>query len=80
MKNIGLLLLAIIATTMYTAAYGQEKNINSIPADKKEIIDRFINGTLDSSYTPALFFGHFGNGKKLGKYPRCCQHGSWPLG
>lgn len=63
MKNIVLLLLVIIAATMYTAAYGQEKNINSIPADKKEIIDRLINDTLDPSYTPTLFFGHFGNGK-----------------
>lgn len=35
--------------------------------DKKEFIDRFIAGTLNPSYTPALFYGHFGNGQKLGE-------------
>ena len=30
-----------------------------IPADKKEIMDRFIAGTLDESYVPAAFFTHF---------------------
>ncbi len=66
MKHLGLLLLTIFAATIFTA-YGQQQPINSIPADKKEIIDRFLAGTLDPSYTPALFFGHFGNGKKLGE-------------
>ena len=32
-----------------------------------QIVDRFLAGTLDASYTPALFFGHFGNGQKLGE-------------
>lgn len=63
MKNIGLLFLAIITATMYTVVYGQQQNFSSIPADKKEITDPLINGTLDPSYTPTLFFGHFGNGK-----------------
>ena len=67
MKQIRLLLVAIFAATMYPAAYGQQPSVRNIPADKKEIIDRFIAGTLDPSYTPALFFGHFGNGKKLGE-------------
>jgi hypothetical protein len=67
MKQIRLLLVAIFVATMYPAAYGQQPSVRNIPANKKEIIDRFIAGTLDPSYTPALFFGHFGNGKKLGE-------------
>ena len=52
---------------MCPVVYGQQQSAGNIPSDKKEIIDRFIAGTLDPSYTPALFFGHFGNGKKLGE-------------
>jgi hypothetical protein len=63
MKDIGLLFLAIITATMYTVVYGQQQDICSIPADKKEITGRLINGTLNPSYTPTLFFGHFSNGK-----------------
>jgi hypothetical protein len=62
MKHLKLLLLTIFSATIFTA-YGQQQPTNSIPSDKKEIIDRFLAGTLDPSYTPALFFGHFGNGK-----------------
>ena len=67
MRHNKLLPLAIFAATLHLTAYGQQQQISDIPADKKEIIDRFIAGTLDPSYTPALFFGHFGNGKKLGE-------------
>lgn len=31
----------------------------SIPANKKEVMDRFIEGTLDESYVPSAFFSHF---------------------
>ncbi len=31
----------------------------SIPSDKKEIMDRFLAGTLDESYVPAAFFSHY---------------------
>ena len=66
MRHFRLLLLTIFAATILST-YGQQLPTNSIPADKKEVIDRFLAGTLDPSYTPALFFGHFGNGKKLGE-------------
>ena len=39
----------------------------SIPANKKEVMDRFVAGTLDPSYAPAAFFAHFGGGKKVGE-------------
>ena len=67
MRKFRLLILLLLAATMCPAVYGQEQKAGSIPADKKEIIDRFIAGTLDPSYTPALFFGHFMNGSKLGE-------------
>ena len=37
-----------------------------IPETKKEIMDRFVAGTLDPSYAPAAFFIHFGNDQKVG--------------
>ena len=39
---------------------------SGIPSDKKDVIDRFLAGTLDPSYTPALFFGSFGAEKMSG--------------
>ena len=39
----------------------------TIPSDKKEIMDRFVAGTLDPSYVPALFTGHFGGNQRLGE-------------
>ena len=38
----------------------------SIPANKKEVMDRFVAGTLDPSYAPAAFFAHF-SGPKTGE-------------
>lgn len=61
------LLIALVATALLSGACCADKNSKSIPADKKEIMDRFVAGTLDPSYTPALFWGHFGSGKKLGE-------------
>ena len=61
------LLIAFVATALLSGACCADKSSNSIPADKKEIMDRFVAGTLDPSYTPALFWGHFGSGKKLGE-------------
>ena len=37
-----------------------------IPETKKEIMDRFVAGTLDPSYAPAAFFIHFGHDQKVG--------------
>ena len=58
--------ITIIIATLCISACGNNQSARGIPADKKEIIDRFLEGTLDPSYTPALFFGHFGNDQKLG--------------
>ena len=38
----------------------------SIPVNKKEVMDRFVAGTLDPSYAPAAFFAHF-SGPKTGE-------------
>ncbi len=67
MRKIRLLVLAILVAAIHPTADAKKKSSSSIPSDKKEIIDRFIAGTLDPSYTPALFFGHFGGGKQLGE-------------
>ena len=37
-----------------------------IPDTKKGIMDAFVAGTLDPSYSPAAFFIHFGNDQKVG--------------
>lgn len=39
---------------------------NSVPSSKKEIMDRFVAGTLDPSYAPAAFFIHYGRDEKIG--------------
>lgn len=38
----------------------------SVPLNKKEVMDRFVAGTLDPSYAPAAFFAHF-SGPKTGE-------------
>lgn len=64
--NLALLITAFAAMILCASACGNRQPAQSIPSDKKEIIDRFLEGTLDPSYTPALFFGHFGGNQKLG--------------
>ena len=53
MKKFILILAA--ALTLASACTPNE----GIPSNKKEVIDRFIAGTLDDSYVPAAFFSHF---------------------
>ena len=62
-----MLVVALLVPVTALGVQGKKKSEDGIPADKKEIVDRFLAGTLDASYTPALFFGHFGNGQKLGE-------------
>ena len=40
---------------------------SKVPTDKKEIMDRFVAGTLPASYAPAAFFVHFANDQKVGE-------------
>lgn len=38
-----------------------------VSSSKKEIMDRFVAGTLPASYAPAAFFVHFANDQKIGE-------------
>ena len=60
-----LLLSAVLFSvlTLTSCSSGQA----SIPVNKKEVMDRFVAGTLDPTYAPAAFFAHFGGGKKVGE-------------
>lgn len=64
MKNVfraaGALILAITIASCCQSG-------SSIPSTKKEIMDRFLDGTLDPSYVPAAFFIHYGAGKTEGE-------------
>ena len=62
-----ILSVAVIAAPLFVSACSSQTADTSIPSDKKEIMDRFVAGTLDPSYVPALFFGHFGGDQKLGE-------------
>ena len=52
------------ATACLLASCGGRKA--SVPTSKKEIMDRFVAGTLDPSYAPAAFFIHFHSDQKEG--------------
>ncbi|MCR4824442.1 MAG: hypothetical protein K5849_03690 [Bacteroidales bacterium] len=68
MKNYKFLLpLMLVILSIGVASCTAKPSGDVIPADKKEVVDRFLDGTLDPSYTPALFFGHFGSDQKLGE-------------
>ena len=58
--------LAVLSATLFVSCAPKQAS-DPIPSDKKEIMDRFVAGTLDPSYVPALFFGHFGGDQKLGE-------------
>jgi len=68
MKNYKLFLplMLVILSFGLVSCTGKQTG-DGIPANKKEVMDRFLAGTLDPSYTPALFFGHFGSDQKLGE-------------
>ncbi len=41
--------------------------IAQTPTNKREIMQQFLNGTLDKSYVPSAFFMHFGKDAKIGE-------------
>lgn len=56
MRNLFFILLCI--ATLATA---------QTPTNKREIMQQFLNGTLDKSYVPSAFFMHFGKDAKIGE-------------
>ena len=42
--------------------------IAQTPTNKREIMQQFLNGTLDKSYVPSAFFMHFGKDAKIGEH------------
>ena len=59
-----LLLSAVLFPVLTLTSCGSGQA--SIPVNKKEVMDRFVAGTLDPSYAPAAFFAHF-SGPKTGE-------------
>ncbi|WP_301004176.1 uroporphyrinogen decarboxylase family protein [uncultured Bacteroides sp.] len=56
MRNLFFILLCI--ATLATA---------QTPTNKREVMQQFLNGTLDKSYVPSAFFMHFGKDAKIGE-------------
>lgn len=61
------LTLTLVAFVIGMIASACSSKKETVPTNKKEIIDQFIAGTLDPSYVPVLFWGHFGRDQKLGE-------------
>ena len=59
--------IAALSFGMVMSACSSKKEGGKVPTNKKEIIDQFVAGTLDPSYVPVLFWGHFGKDQKLGE-------------
>ena len=57
---------AILFAALFVFASCAPKG-GDIPVNKKEVMDRFVAGTLDPSYAPAAFFVHFGSDSKVGE-------------
>ena len=56
MRNLFFILLCI--TTLVQAQK---------PTNKREIMQQFLDGTLDKTYVPSAFFMHFGKDAKVGE-------------
>ena len=67
------LIQIIVVTLAAVFLVGCNSNTGSIPANKKEIMDAFVAGTLDPSYVPAAFFIHFPGDAKLGEKAVKCH-------
>lgn len=57
---------ALFACAMIAASCTSTEQA-AIPANKKEIMDQFIAGTLNPSYVPAAFFIHFHEDQRAGE-------------
>ena len=57
-----LLAVSTLSVVSCTSNSGSE-----IPANKKELMDAFVAGTLDESYVPGAFFVHFDANSKVGE-------------
>lgn len=51
--------LFAMAVAVLACACAPRPETAGIPANKKEIMDRFVEGTLPASYAPAAFFVHY---------------------
>lgn len=59
--------VALLALTMLGAVSCSANREAGIPANKKELMDAFVAGTLDESYVPGAFFVHFDADSKVGE-------------
>lgn len=57
--------LMIVAVALMSACCQQQTG--NFPANRKEVMDQFVAGTLDPSYVPAAFFSHFSSDAKVGE-------------
>lgn len=60
-------LIFVFSICALAASSCANKSGSDFPRNKKEVMDRFVAGTLDPSYVPAAFFIHFGRGKTVGE-------------
>lgn len=60
-------ILILISAAAVLLAAGCNESQESIPANKKDIMDQFVAGTLNPSYVPAAFFIHFSSDSKVGE-------------
>ena len=63
-KGVAAALLALSTLSMASCCAHQDAGI---PANKKELMDAFVAGTLDESYVPGAFFVHFDANSKVGE-------------
>lgn len=65
MKVYRIVAAALLSVILCSCA--QNVSNSDLPANKKDIMDQFLAGTLDPSYVPAAFFVHYRNDQKDGE-------------
>lgn len=58
--------VAVVMMTLALSSCSNQKD-TTMPANKKEVMDCFVAGTLPASYAPAAFFVHFASNQKEGE-------------